>query len=120
MGFKKKQIKANKTVLFISYDGLLDPLGQSQILPYIMGIVKHTKPIHVLSFEKNFRFKDNNIALNTYLKEQEILHATSDFTYVESENMRNVGNVKIELLSNTTEWFKLTHVCLPENWLLQD
>jgi hypothetical protein len=54
------------------------------------------------------------------LKEQEILHATSDFTYVESENMRNVGNVRIEPLSNTIEWFKLTHVCLPENWLLKD
>jgi hypothetical protein len=54
------------------------------------------------------------------LKEQEIIHATSDFSYVESENMRNVGNVRIEPLSNTTEWFKLTHVCLPENWLLKD
>ena len=67
--------------MFISYDGLLDPLGQSQILPYIMGIVKHTKPIHVLSFEKNFRFKDNNIALNTYLKEHEIYWHPLIFTY---------------------------------------
>lgn len=54
------------------------------------------------------------------LKEQEILHATSDFDYLESENMRNVGNVRIEPLSNTTKWFNLTHVCLPENWLLKD
>jgi glycosyltransferase involved in cell wall biosynthesis len=67
--------------LFISYDGLLDPLGQSQILPYIMGIVKHTRPIHVLSFEKNFRIKDDNIALNTYLKEHGIYWHPLIFSY---------------------------------------
>jgi len=54
------------------------------------------------------------------LKEQEIIHATSDFSYGESEHMKNVGDIRIEPLSNTTEWFKLTHVCLPENWLLKD
>ena len=58
--------------MFISYDGLLDPLGQSQILPYIIGIVKHTGPIHILSFEKDFRLKPDNLALNFYLKEHGI------------------------------------------------
>ena len=37
--------------LFITYDGLLDPLGQSQILPYLKIIAKEY-PINVLSFEK--------------------------------------------------------------------
>lgn len=58
--------------MFISYDGLLDPLGQSQILPYIMGIVKYAGPIHILSFEKDFRLKLDNLALNFYLKERDI------------------------------------------------
>jgi len=40
------------TVLYITYDGLLDPLGSSQILPYIKGISKHKNEVVVVSFEK--------------------------------------------------------------------
>ena len=29
-----------KQILYISYDGITDPLGQSQILPYIIGLTK--------------------------------------------------------------------------------
>jgi glycosyltransferase involved in cell wall biosynthesis len=39
-------------ILFISYDGLTDPLGQSQILPYIIGLAKADYKMSVLSFEK--------------------------------------------------------------------
>jgi glycosyltransferase involved in cell wall biosynthesis len=39
-------------VLYITYDGLLDPLGGSQILPYIYGISSHQDDIIILSFEK--------------------------------------------------------------------
>jgi glycosyltransferase involved in cell wall biosynthesis len=38
--------------LFISYDGLTDPLGQSQILPYLSGLSAKGHEIHVLSCEK--------------------------------------------------------------------
>lgn len=44
-------------VLFISYDGLTDPLGQSQILPYILGIHASGRRVHILSFEKPERLK---------------------------------------------------------------
>ena len=37
--------------LYISYDGIADPLGQSQIVPYLKGISKKAN-IHVISFEK--------------------------------------------------------------------
>ena len=47
----------NNSVLFISYDGLLDPLGGSQILPYIHSIRQHPRPLHILSYEKPERFK---------------------------------------------------------------
>jgi glycosyltransferase involved in cell wall biosynthesis len=42
----------NKKVLFITYDGLTDPLGQSQILPYIKGIANAGYDFTILSFEK--------------------------------------------------------------------
>jgi len=39
-------------VLYITYDGLLDPLGASQILPYVKGIARIQESVIVLSFEK--------------------------------------------------------------------
>ncbi len=38
-------------VLYVTYDGLLEPLGQSQVLAYLEKLAPQW-PIHVLSFEK--------------------------------------------------------------------
>ena len=43
-------------VLFTSYDGLTDPLGQSQVLPYLSGLSTKGAKIHIISFEKKERF----------------------------------------------------------------
>ena len=39
-------------VLFLSYDGILDPLGSSQILPYLVGL-SSSYSIQIISFEKD-------------------------------------------------------------------
>jgi hypothetical protein len=39
-------------VLYITYDGLTDPLGQSQVLPYLAGLAELGHSITVLSCEK--------------------------------------------------------------------
>lgn len=39
------------SVLYISYDGMLEPLGQSQVLAYLKHLVAD-RPIHLISFEK--------------------------------------------------------------------
>ena len=41
------------SVLYLSYDGLTDQLGQSQILPYIIGLRKKGYVFTIISFEKN-------------------------------------------------------------------
>ena len=38
--------------IYISYDGMTDPLGQSQVIPYLLGLSKHNIEIHLISFEK--------------------------------------------------------------------
>lgn len=38
-------------VLYISYDGILEPLGQSQVLAYLKRLAAD-RPIHLISFEK--------------------------------------------------------------------
>jgi glycosyltransferase involved in cell wall biosynthesis len=44
-------------VLFISFDGLSDPLGQSQILPYLCGLASRDISITILSLEKKYRYE---------------------------------------------------------------
>jgi len=44
-------------ILYLSYDGLTDPLGQSQILPYLIELSKKGFSISIISFEKKDRFK---------------------------------------------------------------
>ncbi len=45
-----------KNVLFISYDGMTDPLGQSQVIPYLKGLSKAGFTIYLLSCEKKQAF----------------------------------------------------------------
>jgi glycosyltransferase involved in cell wall biosynthesis len=42
--------------LFLSYDGALDPLGQSQIVPYLRGLAARGHAITLISFEKRERW----------------------------------------------------------------
>ena len=39
-------------ILYISYDGALEPLGQSQIIPYLLGLVNPASEITLLTFDK--------------------------------------------------------------------
>ncbi len=45
-------------VLYITYDGLTDPLGQSQIIPYLLELSQRGHTIHIVSAEKAKRFKE--------------------------------------------------------------
>lgn len=49
----------NKNVLYLSYDGLTDSLGQSQILPYLIGLQKKGYNISIISFEKEANYLQN-------------------------------------------------------------
>lgn len=42
----------NKHILFISYDGMTDPLGQSQVIPYLAGLTKYGYTFTILSCDK--------------------------------------------------------------------
>lgn len=43
-------------VIYISYDGLTDPLGKSQVLPYLYGLSNKGFSITVLSYEKRINY----------------------------------------------------------------
>lgn len=41
-----------KSILFISYDGMTDPLGQSQVIPYLAGLTRYGYRFTILSCDK--------------------------------------------------------------------
>jgi glycosyltransferase involved in cell wall biosynthesis len=49
----------NKKVLYISYDGMTDPLGQSQVIPYLQQLTKNGYQFTILSVEKKKRLEEN-------------------------------------------------------------
>ncbi|MDB5203126.1 MAG: glycosyltransferase family 4 protein [Ferruginibacter sp.] len=45
-----------KNILFISYDGMTDPLGQSQVIPYLAGLTKYGYRFTILSCDKPAKY----------------------------------------------------------------
>lgn len=45
-------------VLYISYDGALDPLGRSQVVPYLLGLSRLGHRFDLLTFEKPERWQE--------------------------------------------------------------
>lgn len=50
------EVMASARVLYISYDGMTDPLGASQVLPYVEGLAQKGHQITLLSCEKTVAF----------------------------------------------------------------
>jgi glycosyltransferase involved in cell wall biosynthesis len=46
----------NRRVLFISYNGMLEPLGQTQVLPYLRELTRRRVKVTLLSFERSNAF----------------------------------------------------------------
>lgn len=59
-------------ILYISYDGMTDPLGQSQVLPYLIGLSKEYN-IHLISFEKALPFKKSRATIEQVCNETGIV-----------------------------------------------
>lgn len=59
-------------VLYISYDGLTDPLGRSQVLPYLCGLARKGHEITVLSCDKPARYAESKDKVNDIVNEYNI------------------------------------------------
>ena len=57
-------------VLFISYNGMLDPLGQTQVIPYLRELAKRGVQFTVLSFERDAAFLGDGVRKREELKQQ--------------------------------------------------
>ncbi len=69
-----------KRVLYITYDGLTDPLGQSQILPYLQRLSNEGYQFTILSFEKKERYKKEASVIHEIVKASGIVWVPLFFT----------------------------------------
>ncbi len=59
-------------ILYLSYDGMTDSLGQSQVLPYMSGLSALGYEIHILSFEKPLAFEKRKETVSKHIKERNL------------------------------------------------
>lgn len=60
-------------ILYISYDGMTDPLGQSQVIPYLKGLAAKGHQITIVSCEKPLRFQEQQENIKIILKNSTII-----------------------------------------------
>ncbi len=58
---------------------MTDPLGQSQVLPYVFGLRKRGYEFHVLSFEKMDRYRDHHKTILNLFKENNVQWHPQDY-----------------------------------------
>lgn len=64
----------NDRCLYLTYDGLLDPLGRSQVLPYLEGLVPKGIEMFVISFEKRQAWRSREKSLYQKRLAQQGIH----------------------------------------------
>lgn len=62
----------SKTFIFVSIDGMTDPLGQSQVLPYLLGLAKKGNTIGIVSCEKRENWEQHHKTIESIVKEARI------------------------------------------------
>jgi glycosyltransferase involved in cell wall biosynthesis len=58
----------SKNILFISYDGMTDPLGQSQVIPYLTGLTREGYNFTILSCDKPQKYKSHKTEIEELVK----------------------------------------------------
>ncbi|SFT66654.1 Glycosyltransferase involved in cell wall bisynthesis [Lishizhenia tianjinensis] len=61
-----------KHVLYLSYDGMTDPLGQSQVLSYLKELTQYDFVFHLISFEKKDRWEAHGTFIQDFCDEAKI------------------------------------------------
>lgn len=94
----------NKNTLFISYDGLLDQLGSSQILPYVRHINHDVKKMHIISFEKRSKYNCEGETLHKILEKEKIHWHPLYFTNRFGSISKFYDLIKMQLMSFLISW----------------
>jgi len=69
-------------VLYLSYDGMTDSLGKSQVLPYLVGLSTKGFRITLISFEKNNLLKKHKSQITFLIISTSNFHTFSLIVFV--------------------------------------
>ena len=67
-------------VLYISYDGMTDPLGQSQVIPYLIGLTKNGYAFTLISCEKEENYVQHKSKIQSILDKNNITWQPISYT----------------------------------------
>jgi len=84
-------------VIYISYDGMTDSLGQSQVIPYLIGLTKKDHSITIVSSEKKENYKKQKNAIEKLLKEHHISWIPTMYSTLPSIFSKQINLLRIEL-----------------------
>lgn len=98
--------------LYISYDGMTDPLGQSQVLPYLCGLSAQGYTVSLISAEKPVQFQSLNTTIERICRENGItwypIHYTKNPPVLGTlSDIRKISKKAEEL--HKTKSFQLVH-----------
>lgn len=91
-----------KNVVFISYDGMTDPLGQSQVLPYISKLGPLGYKFHLISCEKKSNFDKHANTIKEICDSNKITWHPLDFqngipVISSMQNIKLIGKKLLEI-----------------------
>jgi glycosyltransferase involved in cell wall biosynthesis len=98
--------------LFISIDGMTDPLGQSQVLPYLVGLAKKGFSIGIISCEKKENWTVNHLIIESIIKEANItweycFYKTGKPFISQLQNYLALKKIVVKKVSSSSENFIL-------------
>ncbi len=102
-----------KTFIFVSIDGMTDPLGQSQVLPYMLGLAKKGYRVSIVSCEKKENWELHHKTIQSIVNEAGI---SWDYCFyktgkpVVSQLQNFLGLKKIVTSRTSTHFDKLSGV----------
>lgn len=101
-------------VLYVSYDGMTDNLGQSQVIPYLQGLSQKGFSIHILSCEKPVQFEKRKKHIEKLLAKSSIVWHPIEYTakpavFSTLYDLRQLQNVASEIILNKENNIKLLH-----------
>ena len=99
-------------ILYISYDGMTDSLGQSQVIPYLKGLIQKGHSITVLSTEKSEIYSEKKDRIQALMSENKItwksiIYTKSPPIISTLKDVNKLWNVAIKL--NDLDKFDIVH-----------
>jgi glycosyltransferase involved in cell wall biosynthesis len=104
----------NKTFIFVSIDGMTDPLGQSQVLPYMCSLAKLGYKIEIVSCEKTANWNLNHQAMDAIINKAGIVwnycfYKTGKPFISQLQNYHSLKKLVISRISTTNKNDTILH-----------